>query len=314
MGGEAIGQFELPGEKILEFGQRDACGRLVLERFGAAFEAFPDPAHQVGREGVGLARGGGLQLFFQLLFFVLIDAVGFGLRHAAHVDQPLDVILENSLLRLDLLVHRWLGELGLVAFVMAAQAVAVHVNHDIALELLPELHREANGLGDGFGVFAIHVEDRNLQHLADVGRVGAGPGVFRIGREADLVVDDDVDGSARGVALQLAHVERFLDDAFPGERGISMNENHQALEWFTGGDAVDLGPHAAQGDGVDELEMAGVHTERDVNLLLCLGDPLRVVSEVVLDVAPAHVGLGVEVFELAENLARLLAGDIGEDV
>ena len=66
-----------------------------------------------------------------------------------------------------------LREGRLVAFVVAAPAVAVHVDHDVALKVVPKVHGQANHLRDRFGIFAVHVEDRDLQHLGDVGGVRA---------------------------------------------------------------------------------------------------------------------------------------------
>jgi predicted metalloprotease len=66
-------------------------------------------------------------------------------------------------------------------------------------------------------------------------------------------------------------------------------------------EAVLLGPHAAHGHRVHELEVAGVEAEREVHLR-----PVRVmvraVAQVVLHVAAADVQLGIGVRELAEDL------------
>ena len=75
-------------------------------------------------------------------------------------------------MRADLLVHQRLGEARLVAFIVAVAAIAEHVDDDRLLEFLPELDRDLRGVNDGFRVVAVHVEDRRLDHLGDVGRVG----------------------------------------------------------------------------------------------------------------------------------------------
>ncbi len=48
------------------------------------------------------------------------------------------------------------------------------------------------------------------------------------GREADLVVDDDVQRAADAVAVQLAQVERLLHDAFAGERRVAVDQQAPA--------------------------------------------------------------------------------------
>ena len=36
-----------------------------------------------------------------------------------------------------------------------------------------EVHRELHALRNGFGIFAVHMEDRRLQHLRDISRIHA---------------------------------------------------------------------------------------------------------------------------------------------
>ena len=144
------------------------------------------------------------------------------------LQQMLEIAFADVLALLDRLVQQRLRELRLVGFVVAAAAVAVHVDHDVALELAAEIHRQAHDLGHGFGIFAVDVEDRDLQHLGHVGGVGAAAAFAGAGGEADLVVDDDVQRAADGVASQLAEVERFLHDAFAGERGVAVDQQRHA--------------------------------------------------------------------------------------
>ena len=75
-------------------------------------------------------------------------------------------------MRADLLVHQRLGEHRLVALVVAVAAVAEHVDHDVALEVLAELGRDARDVDHRLGVVAVHVQDRRLHDLGDVGAVG----------------------------------------------------------------------------------------------------------------------------------------------
>ena len=46
--------------------------------------------------------------------------------------------------------------------------------HDVAVELLAELDRHLAGEGDRFGIVAVDVEDRRLDALSDVRRIGRG--------------------------------------------------------------------------------------------------------------------------------------------
>src|SRR3546814_7903741 len=74
----------------------------------------------------------------------------------------------------------------------------------VLLELLAELGGDLRHVGHRFRIVAVDVEDRCLHHLGRVRRIRRRARVGRIGGEADLVVDDDVDGAAGTVAAQLA--------------------------------------------------------------------------------------------------------------
>ena len=48
-----------------------------------------------------------------------------------------------------------------------------------------------------------------------------------LGREADLVVRDDVDRAAGRVALEPVQIQRLGDDALAGKRGVAVNQDRQ---------------------------------------------------------------------------------------
>ena len=213
-------------------------------------------------------------------------------------------------------VHQRLGHRRVVALVVAAAAVADHVDDDVLVELLAEVVGELGDADAGLGVVAVDVEDRGLDHPRDVGGVRRGAGRARGGREADLVVDDDVDRAAGAVPAQLGQVERLGDDALPGERRVTVEEDRQDGEVLAGEvEPVLLGPDDALEHRVDRLEVRGVGREVDLRRRAALGDELALGAEVVLHVAGALDRVGVLLaLELAEDLPVGLAGDVGEDV
>src|SRR4051794_29326936 len=97
---------------------------------------------------------------------------------------------------LDRRIHQRLREARLVAFVVPEATIAPHVYDDVAIEPLAELGRHLAGPGDRFGIVAIDVEDRRLDALGDVGGIRRRPAELRARREADLVVDDEMDRAA----------------------------------------------------------------------------------------------------------------------
>ena len=89
------------------------------------------------------------------------------------------------------------------------------------------------------GVVGVDVDDRDLEPLGEVARVGRRARVLPLGRETELVVGDDVDGPAGLVAGQAAEVERLGRDALAGERRVPVQQHRQrALLVLTGGPAT----------------------------------------------------------------------------
>ena len=96
------------------------------------------------------------------------------------------------------------------------------------MNAVAELEREPHHAHRGLGVVAVHVEDRRLHHLGDVGGVDARAPELGRGGEPELVVHDDVDGAADLVARDLGEVERLGDHALARERGVAVHEHRAA--------------------------------------------------------------------------------------
>ena len=110
----------------------------------------------------------GLERLLQLLANLGRDRVDIFLRQRLLADQLVGVNLASRRLSGDRLVHDRLGKRGLVRLVVAEAAIAEHVDDDVALELLPELGGDAGDVHHRFGVVAIDVEDRRLDHLRHI--------------------------------------------------------------------------------------------------------------------------------------------------
>ncbi len=81
------------------------------------------------------------------------------------------------------------------------------------------------------GIVAVHVQHRRLDHLGDVRAVQRGARVARVRRrEADLVVDDDVQRAVRAVTARLREVQRFHHDALAGESRVAVDLHRQHLQ------------------------------------------------------------------------------------
>ncbi len=194
-GVKVSGQFVLTNDQI--FGARQGDARVDLRHVGlrTAHVAFPIATEPVLRLHEVLATRLA-ELRLEVLAALDRDAVRLRHGHAAEFQQVLEVTVANALSFGDGCVHQRLSERRLVAFVVTMAAVTVHVDHHVTQEHIAEIHGQAHDLRDGFRVFAVDVENRDLQHLRHVRGVGGGATLRGWRGETDLVVDHDVQRAA----------------------------------------------------------------------------------------------------------------------
>ena len=153
---------------------------------------------------------------------------------------------------------------------MAEAAVADEVDHEVVAELGAVGEREPDGAQGGLGVVGVDVDDRDVEALREVARVPGRAALGRVGREADLVVRDQVERAAGRVALEALQVERLRDDPLAGEGGVAVDQHRQRDRRVVQPGAARavglLGARPALDDGVDRLEVARVRRDRDLDL------------------------------------------------
>jgi hypothetical protein len=187
----------------------------------------------------------------------------------------------------DHLAHERLGVGRIVGLVVPVPPVADQVDDHVLAELLPERDRELRRVHAGLGIVGVHVEDRRLDQLGAVARVLRESVVARIGREADLVVHDDVDRAAGPVALELRERERLEHDALAGERRVAVDLQRDDFRALGVAAVVLLGADDPLGDRIDPLEVTRVRAQRQVHALAGARAAIGRVAAVVLHVARA---------------------------
>lgn len=223
------------------------------------------------------------------------------LGEGAFLDQFAGVVAEHGGLVRDLLVHERLGERRLVGFVVAVLSVAHDVDDDIGVEGCSPFRGQVEHEGDGLNVVSIHVEDGGVDGLGNVGGVQGGSRGARVGGETDLVVDDDVHGTAGGVGGQGLEAHGLVDDTLGGESRVTVQQDRHGLVELANVVLVLLdGSGLAQDHAVLGLQVGGVGDEGQVDVLAGGGGSLVVHAQVVLDVTAALVEL-------------LGAGELGKD-
>ncbi len=201
---------------------------------------------------------------------------------------------------------------------MALAAVAIHVDHHVAAELLAKLEREFRRPVEFHRLLTIHVEDRCLDHLRHVGRVGGGAGIGRHRCETDLVVDDQMDRAASAVTRQLGKVQHLGDGTLPCEGGVAVDQDRQHPLAVRGGTVVAEHPLPRAGFSFDHrvhrLKVAGIGSQADPDVSLWkLADAF--VAEVIFHIAIASHQAGLVVRrELVEQRSKGFAHKIRQHV
>ena len=291
-----------------------AAAAVVIGAGGRRSQTRPAAIEPIGLVGLkGLAR---LQRGFQVMPPIGLQLGDLAIGDNAFGDELLGIDLQRRLVRADFLVHERLGERGLVAFVVAEPAIAEHVDDHRLVELLPELGRDLRGIDDGFGIIAVDVNDRRLDHFRGVRRIGRRPRMARRGGEADLIVDDEMDRPAGPVSLETGKAETFGDHALTRESRVAMDEERQdfrALDDIV--QLILLGAHLAEDDGIDDLEMRRVRGQRKMDAVVVEVAVGRG-AKMIFDVAGAFdvVGRKGAALEFVENRPVRLPHDLGQHI
>ena len=137
----------------------------------------------------------------------------------------------------------------------------------------------------------------------------------RTGGETDLVVDDEVNGSADAVALQLGEAEGLGGEPLPGDRRVAVDQDPHHLAARGVAALRLLRSHFAEDNRIDGLQVRRIGGERQMDLgavEVAVGRR----AEMILDVARAlHlVRVGGMTLELGEDGDVGLAHDIREHV
>ena len=277
-------------------------------------EACPAAVEPVGFVGrIGLA---GLEFRFQPLTPVGAHLVDLALGDDAFGDELVGVDLQRCRVRADEPIHDRLGERGLVAFIVAEPPIAEHVDDHGLMELLPIFSRHLGAEDDRLRIIAVDMEDRRLDQLGDVGRIGRGTRIARIGGKADLVVDDEMQRAAGPVAAQAREAEAFGHHALSGESGVAVDQERQRLRALD--DVVELillGADLAENDRIDDLEMRRIGGQREMNAV-AVEFAVRRRAKVIFDVAGAVdlIGRIRAALEFVEDDAVRLAHHLAQHV
>src|SRR5260370_17581775 len=103
------------------------------------------------------------------------------------------------------------------------------------------------------------------------------------------MVNDDLDGAADSVGREIGEVQRFGENSLSGESGVAVHDDGHDFVGVkasgTTGVTRKLGTSAADGDGINGFEMAGVRDQVNANFFSMPGDEITRSPHVIFHVA-----------------------------
>ena len=133
--------------------------------------------------------------------------------------------------------------------------------------------------------------------------------------EADLVVDDQVDGAAGGVAVELRQVQRLGHHALAGERRVAVDQHRNHALALGIAEPVLLGAHDAFHHRIHGFQVARIRRHGDHDLACRSTSCGRRRAQVILHVARALRADGSMSPSNSEKICcQRLADDVGQHV
>ena len=110
----------------------------------------------------------GCKDFFKLSLVVASNLIGFCWSDISAANEGICIQGTGCALCIDELVHKWLREAWLIAFVVAATSVADHIDDDIFIKFLTVFKGKACNANTCLWIIAVDVEDRSFNQLGNI--------------------------------------------------------------------------------------------------------------------------------------------------
>ena len=218
--------------------------------------------------------------------------------------------------RIDFGVEGGLGKVRFVSFVVSVAAIADDIEDDVFMEFLTKFESQLDDGGGSQGIVSVNVKDRQTKSFAGSGTVAGGAGVIGQSGKCDLIIDDDVDGSARAVSFEAGKIDGFSNDTLSDKSTISMDQNGNNFFPFDG-----VVPKALSGAGfslydwVDGLKVTGIGCKGKTDFFSMGGSDLVFVTQVVFHVPVTQNSFRDIVFmEFGEEFTAGFSKSVHENV
>ena len=256
-----------------------------------------------------------LERFFERVALFVVDLIGFFSGDAFSRDEFLHVKRLDRFFVSDFSIQAGLSEGGFIALVMSMLPVANEIDHDVVTKPLAISHCELGHVDHGFRMITIHMKDRNLDHLCDIGAIERRACLCGGRRVADLVVDDDVDRAAGAIAGKLRKVQCLCNHTLARKGCVAVDDdgNDRFAIRITCTNLLRL--RAPFNDRINGLEMRRIRSQSEMDAFPRRDAPIAGEALVIFHIARAE-GCGDirRIFELREDRLVALPKNIRENI
>lgn len=123
---------------------------------------------------------------------------------------------------MDNFVQEWIGERGVVQFVVAPPPEAIKVDEDVFAELPLVLEGQFGDQIESLGIIDVHMENRGIYAFGQVRTVSTAAPPVAGSRESYLVVHNHVNRASHVELRGSSHYQHLLVYSLPNERRISV--------------------------------------------------------------------------------------------
>ena len=294
----------------------------LLHRIGSVGKLWPVllpdllPIQQIFSDLQGRSVFGIFESLLKQLVEFLVELLGLIFAQLPFAHQLLAVDLPHGGMVLNLLVQSGLGECGFVTLVVPVLAVANQVDHHILSEFLAIFECQFHGMNGLLRAVAVDVKDGCKNHLGQVGSILGGTAIFRKGGKPDLVVDDDMYGSAGLVGVKLRHIQRFSHHTLAREGRIPVyQDGDDIFLWMLLVVMVLQRPGGALHYGVDRFEVARVGQQLQLDGIAILGLVFSLGAEMIFHITRSLDTVGIKVaLKIGKNLAVRFIQQIHQEI
>lgn len=149
---------------------------------------------------------------------------------------------------------------GLIQLIVTISAVTNHINNNIRTPFMPPFNRSLQTPRNSHGIIPITMKDWTIECLAKIRSIRRRSTVDGVGSKSNLIVHNNVNGTADFEIVHTHELHSFVDDTLSGEGGISVKKDgHDVAHVFFCVAAVELFCAGfAQHYGVDAFQMSWV--------------------------------------------------------